>query len=201
MEDSSEVTYLGHPQAIGSTVEITYATEPFESGYFEAHQIVVPRKFCSEETGIPNFQQVDPHRSLVVVSFNEVQGDLDFVGDPEVGALLANAPDLNNAHISILLPLGSATGFYEFHGFFYEKNTSEIVWEPTGNFIVESDDIVDCGCHTLGSVIHEVSDAVDSRLAICAECPSNVEGVCMECGCLLSYKTTQKAESCPLGKW
>lgn len=39
------------------------------------------------------------------------------------------------------------------------------------------------------------------RALICAECPSNKDNICGECGCPLIAKTRSEYSTCPLGKW
>ena len=46
-----------------------------------------------------------------------------------------------------------------------------------------------------------LEEPVPGRAEICAECPANEEGVCLECGCLLSSKMSKPYEKCPIGKW
>lgn len=47
------------------------------------------------------------------------------------------------------------------------------------------------------------SETVESRLAICAECPDllPVIGVCKHCGCVMKLKTRLAEATCPKGKW
>lgn len=54
----------------------------------------------------------------------------------------------------------------------------------------------------LTGVEHPTNEQVRAvRLAICADCPRNVNLMCMACGCSLSSKTANMAEFCPLLKW
>ena len=46
-------------------------------------------------------------------------------------------------------------------------------------------------------------DLIDSRLAICNECPWLHKKLmkCRQCGCFMKLKTTLKQAECPIGKW
>lgn len=39
------------------------------------------------------------------------------------------------------------------------------------------------------------------RRDICGGCDRNKLGICMECGCVIKFKTALMASFCPLGKW
>lgn len=46
-------------------------------------------------------------------------------------------------------------------------------------------------------------DLIESRLAICRECPyfrASTEQ-CRKCGCFMKLKTTLQRAKCPVGKW
>lgn len=45
------------------------------------------------------------------------------------------------------------------------------------------------------------SDIIDKRRTICDGCPSNKHGVCIECSCVVTFKTTFNNVQCPLNKW
>lgn len=39
------------------------------------------------------------------------------------------------------------------------------------------------------------------RLTICHDCDQLVDGRCLQCGCVMSWKVRLEAWSCPIGKW
>jgi hypothetical protein len=46
-------------------------------------------------------------------------------------------------------------------------------------------------------------ELIESRLAICNECPWFHKNLakCRKCGCFMKLKTTLQKASCPIGKW
>lgn len=45
------------------------------------------------------------------------------------------------------------------------------------------------------------SELRNARMDICRGCPNLHAGICSECGCVMSLKTTLINASCPIGKW
>lgn len=45
-----------------------------------------------------------------------------------------------------------------------------------------------------------MGEFAEERMSICNICEYNEGGECLGCGCLLSYKTAQPEESCPLNE-
>ena len=45
------------------------------------------------------------------------------------------------------------------------------------------------------------SDVIANRREICEGCPSNKEGICSECSCIILLKTVFNGSDCPLKKW
>lgn len=43
--------------------------------------------------------------------------------------------------------------------------------------------------------------SLQSRAAICAACPDNLDGMCAYCGCQVAKLTTVEAEVCQVGRW
>lgn len=44
-------------------------------------------------------------------------------------------------------------------------------------------------------------EAVSRRQAVCEQCADNRLGICLQCGCILSFKTKLLQADCPLQKW
>lgn len=50
-------------------------------------------------------------------------------------------------------------------------------------------------------VIFLNDEAVALRRTVCNQCPQQRLGICLQCGCVLSFKTKLMQADCPLGKW
>jgi hypothetical protein len=50
---------------------------------------------------------------------------------------------------------------------------------------------------------HAEQELIDSRLAICKNCPEllALTTQCKKCGCFMNMKTRLSAAKCPIGKW
>lgn len=44
-------------------------------------------------------------------------------------------------------------------------------------------------------------DIEQNRLDICSSCPLNVNGTCIDCGCIIQEKVKLSVSFCPQGKW
>lgn len=45
------------------------------------------------------------------------------------------------------------------------------------------------------------SDVFESRMISCSHCDKNINNICNECACPVSFITNIKFKSCPIGKW
>jgi nucleoside 2-deoxyribosyltransferase len=171
----------------------------FESGYFTAAKIPVPRDIC-DERGLPHFQQVNPHASFCqVTEDNGTTWAIDFIGNADGALLLVAMPD--ETFVRILMPVDTDPATYAYRAYFYGQNSNVVAYQHDGVFAVELGPKEDCGCRTLGTIQQAGLEAADERLAICADCPFNIDGVCAECGCVLEHKVRAGHDSCPIGKW
>lgn len=173
-----------------------------ESGTFEAYAIEVPAKVIEPDGFVP-IKMVDPYHSYVII---DPPGDvlspyaLDFWGTDQGGLLLV-CPTKGTGEVRILLPLGVAAGEYGFTGHFFNFWDNSPLFRVSGKFTVAEGPKTDCGHYTLRNVPNPERVDPSERLAVCAECPANDNGVCLECGCVLENKASQRGETCPLGKW
>lgn len=57
--------------------------------------------------------------------------------------------------------------------------------------------------HVANGMAAATKEEQQRRLAICGSCPllNAAAGRCLECGCVVSIKTSWASEACPLGKW